>query len=677
MSDTPQAHIERWLQRAILRVTAYLTGVGGGGVLDRYAFLRPYIDSARQRLSPVPTLAELDAAWGEAVNEADAAMPDHSDLPLVRLRRAGLTRDHLLALMLVGLVELDARFSTVYSALHPFSDELRITVGLLDDLLRFNVSGTVPSGWDIICDLEQRGLVTLHHPERPRAARAVSVPAPVWDACLGGPVTWDSSAFARYPAADFVSLADLQGLLPADILERLSRMPELAANGLLKGVILRGMRGSGRLRALGGVAQALGRDVLHLRCDEPAQIAPVCRVAGPLALLLDALPVIDLELAPGEILTLPPLAGYEGLAGIILNREGSVRGPLAERCVTFHLPAPDYDARLRGWSQALDASVNGTGAVIDAVSRNYHLTLGGVERAGQLARAYAALDGRAHIEIADVQEACRALSQQTLENLATRIHTTCDWDNLIISEGTQAELDNLIMRCRQREAVLAHLGRGFKGTTRGVRALFSGPSGTGKTLAARIVAAELGLDLYRVELSSVVSKYIGETERNLSQLFARAEEQDVVLLLDEGDSLLTARTDVRNSTDRYANMETNYLLQRLEQYEGIILITTNAADRIDSAFQRRMDVFVEFSLPDAGQRQQLWRLHLPERHTISNSFLRTVALRCQLTGGQIRNAALHATVLALEADEPVGETFLADGIQREYTKIGAVTPLPY
>src|SRR5690606_31531757 len=363
-------------------------------------------------------LAELDAAWGRAVNEADAAMPDHVDLPLVRLRRAGLTRDHLLALMLVGLVELDARFSTVYSVLHPFPDELRITVGLLDDLLRFNVTGTVPSGWDIISDLEQRGLVSLHHPERPRAARTVSVPAPVWDACQGRPVTWDSPAFTRYPAADFVSLADLQGLLPGDILERLSRMPELVANGLLKGVVLRGMRGSGRLRALGGVAQALDRDVLHLRCDEPAQIAPVCRLAGPLALLLDAVPVIDLELAPGDILTLPPLAGYEGLAGIILNREGSVRGPLAERCVTLYLPAPDYDARLRGWSQALDASVNGTGAVVDAVSRNYHLTLGGVERAGQLARAYAALDGRAHVEITDVQEACRALNQQTLENLA-------------------------------------------------------------------------------------------------------------------------------------------------------------------------------------------------------------------------------------------------------------------
>jgi len=208
-----------------------------------------------------------------------------------------------------------------------------------------------------------------------------------------------------------------------------------------------------------------------------------------------------------------------------------------------------------------------------------------------------------------------------------------------------------------------------------VRALFSGASGTGKTLAARIVSTELGLDLYRVDLSSVVSKYIGETEQNLSQLFARAEEQDIILLLDEGDSLLTARTDVRSSNDRYANMETNYLLQRLEQYEGIILITTNAVNRVDNAFQRRMDMFIEFNLPDAKQRQSLWYLHIPEQHTVSEQFIRQVSLRCQLTGGQIRNAALHATVKAVESGAPVSDAFLAEGVHREYTKMGAASPL--
>jgi len=210
---------------------------------------------------------------------------------------------------------------------------------------------------------------------------------------------------------------------------------------------------------------------------------------------------------------------------------------------------------------------------------------------------------------------------------------------------------------------------------RGVRALFSGVSGTGKTLAARILAAELGLDLYRVDLSSVVNKYIGETERNLSRVFARAEELDVVLLLDEGDSLLTARTHIRSSNDRYANMVTNYLLQRLESYEGILLVTTNAVDRIDRAFQRRIDIHVEFSAPDAALRYKIWQLHLAPGHRVGDALLRLAASRCSLSGGQIRNAALHATFLAVESDGPLNQMHLLEAIDREYRKLGATSPL--
>src|SRR5207302_3530655 len=142
-------------------------------------------------------------------------------------------------------------------------------------------------------------------------------------------------------------------------------------------------------------------------------------------------------------------------------------------------------------------------------------------------------------------------------------------------------------------------------------ALFSGPSGTGKTLAARLLAAALQMDLYRLDLSAVVNKYIGETEKNLNQLFARAEELDVILLLDEGDALLTQRTSVQTSNDRYANLETNFLLQRLESFEGILIVTTNAGQRIDTAFQRRMDVVIPFQAPDVAERWSIWRLHLP------------------------------------------------------------------
>jgi SpoVK/Ycf46/Vps4 family AAA+-type ATPase len=209
----------------------------------------------------------------------------------------------------------------------------------------------------------------------------------------------------------------------------------------------------------------------------------------------------------------------------------------------------------------------------------------------------------------------------------------------------------------------------------GVRALFSGPSGTGKTLAARVLSSVLQKDLYRLDLSTVVNKYIGETEKNLSRIFARAEELDVILLLDEGDALLTRRTEVQNANDRYANLETNYLLQRLESFEGILIVTTNAGDRIDRAFQRRMDVVISFPPPDAGERWNIWQLHLPTEHRVTDSVLAEVAQRCELTGGQIRNAILHASLLAITNGGVVTTAHLEAAVQREYFKSGSVCPL--
>jgi SpoVK/Ycf46/Vps4 family AAA+-type ATPase len=184
------------------------------------------------------------------------------------------------------------------------------------------------------------------------------------------------------------------------------------------------------------------------------------------------------------------------------------------------------------------------------------------------------------------------------------------------------------------------------------------------------------MDLYRLDLASVVNKYIGETEKTLDQLFSRAEELDVVLLIDEGDALLTSRTAVQSSNDRYANLETNFLLQRLESYEGILVVTTNAANRIDSAFQRRMDVVVEFRMPEPHERWAIWQLHLPAAHAIEHAWLQDVALRCEISGGQIRNAVLHASLLALDDRRPLGGVHLERALHREYRKSGAVCPLP-
>jgi SpoVK/Ycf46/Vps4 family AAA+-type ATPase len=184
------------------------------------------------------------------------------------------------------------------------------------------------------------------------------------------------------------------------------------------------------------------------------------------------------------------------------------------------------------------------------------------------------------------------------------------------------------------------------------------------------------MDLYRVDLAAVVNKYIGETEKNLHRVLSTAEDLDVVLLLDEGDALLGTRTEVRTANDRYANLETNYLLQRLENYQGIVVITTNAAENIDSAFQRRMDVVLNFTAPQAEERWHIWQLHLPPAHTVDLMALERVAVRCAMTGGQIRNAAQLATLLAL--DSPVGsvtEAHLEQAIHSEYRKAGATSPL--
>ena len=209
-----------------------------------------------------------------------------------------------------------------------------------------------------------------------------------------------------------------------------------------------------------------------------------------------------------------------------------------------------------------------------------------------------------------------------------------------------------------------------------MRALFNGASGTGKSLAARLLAGALQSDLYRLDLSAVVNKYIGETEKNLNQVFALAEELDVMLLLDEGDALLTQRTDVSNANDRYANLETNYLLQRLENYEGVLIVTTNASDRIDAAFQRRMDVVVTFAPPTVAERWNIWQMHLPAAHDIDARLLDEAARRCELTGGQIRNAVLHATSLGLSDGGRINSAHFEAAVRREYQKAGAVCPLP-
>jgi hypothetical protein len=388
--------------------------------------------------------------------------------------------------------------------------------------------------------------------------------------------------------------------------------------------------------------------------------------------------VLRFDLGPGETAALPALRGYSGPVAVVRGLEGGPSGQGMERALTLVVPALGAAERRRAWSDALGPAA---GPELDTIVERYHLPGGHIRRLADVALAEAALAGRAHVTLDDVREARRGLGREGLDTLAERLESGATegnaWHLLVAGEAVRRRLREWERRCRHRERLLDHLGPAFgTGTGRGVRALFTGPSGTGKTLAARLLAARLGMDLYRVDLAAVVNKYIGETEKNLHRVLSAAEDLDVLLLLDEGDALLGSRTDVKNANDRYANLETNYLLQRLEHYDGVVVVTTNLGENVDRAFQRRMDLVVEFLPPRPEERLQLWQLHLPARHAVDGSFLDAVAGRCFLTGGQIRNAAQLATLLALDdGSDRVRRDHVEAALRSEYRKAGATYAL--
>jgi hypothetical protein len=283
----------------------------------------------------------------------------------------------------------------------------------------------------------------------------------------------------------------------------------------------------------------------------------------------------------------------------------------------------------------------------------------------QLALVAAAADG----DPARLPAAVRRLAGGHLDALAVRIRPRRGWPDLVLPPDQTAQLRELAARYRGRDTVYEQWGFPPLPST-GTVALFSGPSGTGKTLAAEVVAGELGLDLYKVDLSSVVSKYIGETEKNLERIFSAAASGDLVLFFDEADALFGKRSEVSDAHDRYANIEVAYLLQRLESYSGIVILATNLQRNIDQAFLRRLSVAVDFELPDEQQRRRIWAGAFPAGAPVAELDLDFLARQFRVTGGIIHNAALAAAFRA--ADEGGGITMerVAFALKREFQKLG-------
>jgi ATPase family associated with various cellular activities (AAA) len=644
------------------RTRAVRAGQAAERVFDQFPSLAEYVAEIRRRM---PEGIDWRSGSGWLRGHVDEWSADAgASLPFVALERdLGIGRDSRLMLAVLGLVEEDAAFAALFAALQAPLPEHRPMLGTLRELAQ-ELPDAAPDAWTLCRPLIDAGLAEVLNPDAPRSEWLLRVPPPIWTALRGDrpaepiPGVRHQSADGAAPLADLIVTERQRG--------RLRQIQPLLAEGRVRTVIVRGPSGCERTSIVAALAAETGRGLLEVRALQAPRDDRLPRL-GPLCTLLRAVPVFTTDLGPSEVFTVPSLAGYTGPLAIIVGREGGVSD--ARHGVTIDVDPDPAALRLQYWHSALGSSA---GPDVARIADTFTISGAHIRQCAPLAVSSAALDGRAEVSVDDVRGASRAISRQILESLATPLEAAGGWGQLVVGAGTELDLHDLEQRCRHRERLASAVGAELPGgLNRGVRALFEGPSGCGKTLAARALATQVGLDVYRVDLASVINKFIGETEKNLSRILSRAEGLPVIVLLDEGDALLARRTDVRSSNDRYANVETNYLLQRLETYDGIVVITTNLGAQIDPAFRRRMDVVVKFHLPDAEQRWQLWHLHLPKNHAVNGDAIEEMALRHQMSGGQIRNATVHAALSALSRGGAVEAADLVAGVELEHRKAGA------
>lgn len=366
------------------------------------------------------------------------------------------------------------------------------------------------------------------------------------------------------------------------------------------------------------------------------------------------------------------LSGFRGLC--FFGVQSHLRLPTERSVTRLEFGESTATERVRLWQRELgdEAAVLGDG--LAALSERFRLSgcqiRAAVAEARTLARSAGEDAGR--ITLASLHQACRSQSTHHLESVSQRITPRYGWEDIVLPRDQMAQLREICSYLEHRHKVLDEWGYGRKVVrTRGLNALFAGPSGTGKTMAAEIIAGDLGLELYRIDLSMVVSKYIGETEKNLDKVFKEGHDSNAILFFDEADALFGKRSEVRDSHDRYANIEIAYLLMKMEDYDGLVILATNLRKNLDEAFVRRLHFAVDFPFPEEADRLRIWSRVFPSDAPLGDDLdLPFMARQFRITGGSIRNVALAAAFLAADEDCPIEMAHLIRGVKREYQKMG-------
>jgi hypothetical protein len=610
------------------------------------------------------------AALEEAARRAEMAGASRRLLSLAQ--RAGL-HELDVELLLVALVpDLDTRFERLYGYLNDDVTRRRATIGLGLELCGMSAwSGEARSRVSSDAPLIAGGLVQVEEPDRPFLSRCLRVPDRVTAYLLGDDrpdpiVTQLIRPAPRAPSDRAPSGEAPSGAVP-------SALGAVLRDGVRLLYLQERPGGSGPSLAAAGLAAAglgaLSIDLDHL--DPSTELDGVVKAVGREALLSGAGVIAGpieaiLDRAPGSVRALAALPGP-----VLLHGRASWE-PAWSRTVPLVVDsiAGTPAERRSQWEGSLGADAPPGLGDADVMTQ-FLLSGEQVARAVEAARLQARLTGT-DVNLEHLRAGARAQNGAGLERLARRIQPSVGWDDLVLAPPTAEALRELAGRARRRELVLdSWRMRPGGGRGRGITVLFAGDSGTGKTMSAEVVAGDLGLDLYTINLATVVDKYVGETEKNLERIFIEADGVNAVLLFDEADALFGKRSEVRDANDRYANIEVGYLLQRMETFDGLAILATNLRANVDDAFVRRLDMIVDFPSPEAPLRLALWdRCLAPGVPRAADLDLDFCAQAFELSGGNIRSIALTAAYLAADSGRPVTMADLIRAVHREYRKLG-------
>ncbi|MGW7416627.1 ATP-binding protein [Streptomyces sp. NPDC054863] len=622
------------------------------------------------------------ATVGGALKGMEPTAP--ADRLAALVARTGLTEVDTAILLVTLAPDLDRGFETLYGYLNDDVGRRRATVGLVLDLCGLSPGDAAARHrFHPAAPLPRLGLLRVEDRDAPFLGRVLRVPDRLVAHLLGNDTPDPALVEHLRP------LPPPPAPHPADDAPLTAGLAALLARPRPPMVYLRERHEGDALVCASAALAAAGRPALHFStapaprgpgaADDPSGAGARADGAAPHRPPVREL-LLEARLRDCAIVVSPLPEEPAGLVRELAAADVPVvlAGPGAydpKWCgdtdpVILDAPSPRGDA-VGQWADALGLAPDaGPGFDLAQTVAPYRMRGDRVRRAARSALELAAFEGTG-LTAAHVRQAARHQSASGLERHARRIVPDVGWDDLVLPAASLEHLRELAVRSRHRERVLGdwRLSAGG-GRGRGVLALFAGESGTGKTLAAEVLAADLGLDLYVVQLSSVVDKYVGETEKNLERIFSEADRTDAVLLFDEADAVFGKRSEVKSSHDRYANLESAYLLQRLEAFNGIAVLTTNLRANIDDAFTRRLDVVVDFPFPREDQRLALWRHSLAHVPCADDLDAAGCARDFELAGGSIRSAVVTAAYAAAARGGPVTTPDLLNGARREYRKAG-------